>query len=111
MLFMANLLPNGLEKGNEMFYVIFKSRLDVQFVKKILLEKLNRLEVVVQSCSVKKVFLEISGKHLYQRFFFNKVPGLACNFIKKESLALVLSVNFRKFLRTSFLQSTSGGCL
>ena len=37
-------------------------------------------EAVSQSCSVKKVFLEISqnskGKQLFQRLFFNKVAGL-----------------------------------
>ena len=35
---------------------------------------------------------------------FNKVAGLACNFIKKENLPQV-------FLRTPFLQSTSGRLL
>ena len=40
----------------------------------------SRLESVVQRCSVKKVFLEISQKsqkkHLYQSLFFNKVADL-----------------------------------
>ena len=31
--------------------------------------------------------------------FFNKVAGLACNFVKKETLVQVFSVNFGKFLR------------
>ena len=31
----------------------------------------------------------------------------ACNFIKKETLPQVFSVNLAKFLRTSFLQNTS----
>ena len=34
-------------------------------------------------------FEKFTGKHLYQRLFFNKVAGLACNFMKKESLAQV----------------------
>ena len=35
----------------------------------------------------------------------------ACNFINKQTLAQVFfSVNFVKFLRTPFLQNTSGGC-
>ena len=42
----------------------------------------------------KKVFIEI-----------------ACNFIKKETLAQVFPVNFVKFLRTTFLQNTSGRLL
>ena len=42
---------------------------------------------------------------------FNKVAGLACNFIKKENLPQVFPVNFAKFLRTPFLQSTSGRLL
>ena len=32
----------------------------------------------------------------------------ACNFIEKETLALVFPVNFVKFLRTPFLQNTPG---
>ena len=37
--------------------------------------------------------------------------SLSCNFIKKETLARCLPVNFAKFLRTSFLQNTSGRLL
>ena len=40
-------------------------------------------------CSVKKGvlrnFAKFAGKHLWQRFFFNKVAGQACNFIKKRA--------------------------
>ena len=35
----------------------------------------------------------------------------ACNFINKETLAQVFPVNFAKFLRTPFLQNTSGRLL
>ena len=42
-------------------------------------------EAVAQTCSVKKVFLQIfakfMGKHLCQSLFFNKVASGACNFI------------------------------
>ena len=70
-------------------------------------------------CSVKKGvlrhFANFTEKHLCQSLFFNKVAGLgrpqACNFVKKETLAQVFSVNFAKFLRTPFLQNTSGGLL
>ena len=46
-------------------------------------------EAVARWCSVKKVFLEISQnlqENTCVRVFFNKVAGLACNFIKKEIL-------------------------
>ena len=36
---------------------------------------------------------------------------LACNFIRKETLAEVFPVNFAKFSRTSFLENTSGKLL
>ena len=66
-------------------------------------------EAVVRRCSIKKVFLEISqnsqentcaGKHLCQRLFF----------IKKSLWRRCFPVNFTKFLRTPFLQNSSGGC-
>ena len=51
-------------------------------------------EAVVQTCSVEEVVLEI-------------LP----NFINKQALAQVFSVNFAKFLKTPFLlQNTSSGC-
>ena len=44
MLFMADLLPNGLHEKVMICSICYitKSRLDVQFVKKIPLEKFNR---------------------------------------------------------------------
>ena len=72
-------------------------------------------EAFVRRCSVKNMFLEISQKSqentCARDSFFNKVAGqrpVACNFIKKESLAQVFSCEFVKFLRTPFLQNTSG---
>ena len=57
-----------------------------------------------QRCSMKKDvlrnFAKFTGKHLCQSLFF-----------KKETLAQVFSVNFAKFLRTPFLQNTSGRLL
>ena len=72
-------------------------------------------QAVVRRCSLKKLFLEISQNSQENTCarvsFLIKLHGLACNlFIKKETLAQVLSVNFVKFLRTPFLQNTSGGC-
>ena len=39
------------------------------------------------------------------------LSGAACNFIKKETLHKCFTVNFAKFLRTPFLQNTSGRLL
>ena len=59
-------------------------------------------------CSVKKGvltnFAKFTGKHLCQSLFFNKVAGLRP--VEKETLAHVFPVNFKKFLRTTFLQNT-----
>ena len=46
-------------------------------------------------------FAKFLGKHLYQSFFFRKVAGLrsqACNFIKKETLALSKNTFFTEHL-------------
>ena len=54
-------------------------------------------EAVVQRCSMKNVFFEIS-----QNPHKNNSSSATCNFIKKEILAQVFPVNFAKFLRTLF---------
>ena len=52
---------------------------------------------------------KFTAKHLCQSLFFNKVAGLeAYNFIKKRHWHRCFPVNFAKFLRTPFLQNTSG---
>ena len=43
---------------------------------------------------VLKNFAKFTGKHFCQTFFFNKVAGGPCNFIKKETLAQVFSYEF-----------------
>ena len=60
-------------------------------------------------CSVRKGvlrdFAKFTGKHPCQSLFFNKVAGLspqACNFIKKETLAHVLSCEFCEISRNTF---------
>ena len=58
---------------------------------------------------VLKCFAKLTGKHLHQSIFFNKVAGL--RLIKKEILAQAFPVNFAKFLRTPSLQNTSGRLL
>ena len=50
-------------------------------------------------------------KHLCQSLFFNKLWGVACNFIKKETLAQLFSFELCEiFEDTFFLLNTSGDC-
>ena len=64
-------------------------------------------EAVVRRCSVKKVFLEMSQNSQENTCarvaFLILLQAEVCNFIKKETLAEVFSVNFVKFLRILFL--------
>ena len=62
-----------------------------------------------QRCSMKEGvlsnFAKFTGKHLCQSLFFNKVAGLrsqACNFIKKETLAQVLSCEICEISKNTF---------
>ena len=63
-----------------------------------------------QRCSIKKGgltnFGKFTGKHLCHSLFFNKVSGLACNFIKKETLAQVFSCQFWEISKNTFFQRT-----
>ena len=66
-----------------------------------------------QRCSVRKGilrnFAKFTGKHLCQSLFFNKVAGLSpATLLKKRLWHRCFPVNFAKFLRTPFLQNTSG---
>ena len=60
-------------------------------------------------CSMKKDvlrnFAKLTGKHLCQSLFFNKV---AATLLKKRLLHRCFPANFAKFRRTRFLQNTSG---
>ena len=54
-------------------------------------------------------FAKFIGKQLYQSLLFNKLQAWqACNFIKTEIWHRCFPVYFAKFLRTTFLQNTSG---
>ena len=62
-----------------------------------------------QRCFIKKDilrnFTKFTEKHLCQSLFFNKVADLrplACNFIKKETLAQVLSCEFCEISKNNF---------
>ena len=57
-------------------------------------------------------FTKFTGKHLCQGLFFNKVTGLrSATLLKKRLWHRCFLVNFVKFLRTPFLQNTSGRLL
>ena len=67
-------------------------------------------EVVVQRCSVKKVFLTISQnvheKTCARVSFLIKLQALGCSFIKKETLAQVFSCEFCEIFKNNFFQRT-----
>ena len=56
-------------------------------------------------------FTKFTGKHLYQSFFVKKETGRLTTLLKKSLWHRCFSVNFAKFLRTPFLQNTSGWLL
>ena len=63
---------------------------------------------------VLKHFAKLSGKRLCRNLIFNKVRSASLRFatlLKRDSNAGFFLVNFGKFLRTSFLQSTYGQLL
>ena len=61
---------------------------------------------------VLKNFAKLTGKHLCQSFFFNKVALLKpATLLKKILWHGCFPVNFAKFLRTLFLQRTSGSLI
>ena len=69
-----------------------------------------------QRCSIKESvlrnFLKSAGEHLCQSLFFNKVAGIKPAItLKKRLQHRCFLVNFPKFLKTPFLQNTSGRLL
>ena len=61
---------------------------------------------------VLKNFAKFTVKHLCQSLFFNKVVGLRpATLLKKRLWQRCFLVNFAKFLRTPFLENTSGRLL
>ena len=63
-------------------------------------------EVFCERC-VPKNFTKFAGKHLCWSLFFNKVSAL----LKKRLQHGCFPVNFVKFLRAAFLQTSPGDCL
>ena len=61
---------------------------------------------------VLRTFTKFTGKHLCKSLFFNKIAGLRpATLFKKRLWQKSFPVNFAKFLRTPFLQNTSGWLL
>ena len=56
-------------------------------------------------------FAKFSGKHLCRSLFVNKATGQPATLLKKRLWHKCFPVNFAKFLRTPFLQNTSGRLL
>ena len=70
--------------------------------------KISKHRSSYRRCSVRKSvirkFEKFTGKHLCQGLFFNKIAGLR----QKRLWHWYFPVNFEKFLRTPFSQTTSG---
>ena len=71
-------------------------------------------EAVVPRCSIKQVFLEISQNiqenTCARNSFLIKLQAWPATLLKESLWHRCCPVSFAKFLRTSFLQSSSGGC-
>ena len=81
---------------------------------KLFLENLGISEAVAGRCSIKKVFSEIS-QNLQENTcarvpFLIQLENLNATLFKKRLWHRFFPVNFVKFLRTHFLQNTSGDC-
>ena len=83
-----------------------KTKENVDFV----MTTLNDTEAVIRWCSVEKVFLKISQNS--QENTCTRVSSRlrSTTLLKKRLWHRCFPVNFVKFLRTPFLQNTSGGC-
>ena len=66
-------------------------------------------EAVAQTRSVKKMFLEISQnsqENTCAKVYFLIIANVACNFIKKETLAQVFSCEFCEIYKNTFFHRT-----
>ena len=86
-------------KGYKSSHEVYKSVLR----KKSAIERSSRPEVFCKKGDLKNL-AKFTGKHLCQSPFFNKVEGLRpATLFKKRPWHRCFSVNFAKFLKTSFL--------
>ena len=87
---------------------IFKKKPNLKNIWERLL--LDCQEAVVQWCSAKKVFLEISQNSQENTCarvsFFNKVAGVPATLLKKETLAQVFPCEFCKISKNTFFYRT-----
>ena len=94
-----------------------------QIWKRLVHKKLLNLRIIFQTEVQKQLkelfcrkpvvrnFTKSTGKHVCQSLFFNEVAGLRpATLLKKRLWRRCFLVNFAKFVRTLFLQNTSGGC-
>ena len=66
---------------------------------------LQRSETFTPRCSVKKVFIQNSQENTSVSLFFNKAAGQAYNFMKKETLAQVSSLEFYEICKSPFYRT------
>ena len=70
----------------------------------------SRQEVFCKK-GVPRNLAKFKGKHFCQSLFFNKVADLRpATLLKRRLWHMCFPLYFTKFLRTTFLQNTSGGC-
>ena len=108
-----------LQRPATEFYVVLGDwgyEYDFQFGGSILAWKSYGVWRNHQRCSMKKGvlrnFTKFTGEHLCVSLFFNKIADLRpATLLKKKLSHTCFLVNFAKFLRTSFLQNTSGRLL
>ena len=82
----------------------FHRRIIYNFVW-IYLSRSSRPDVFCKKGVLRNI-AKLTGKHLCQSLFFNKVAGLC----KKRDYGTGVFSEFVKFLKTPFLQNSSGGC-
>ena len=103
-------------KHFEMFPDIFSQILLIIWQKKIFtLSSFLAMKLSHRRCSVKKGvlknFAKLTGKHLSRVSFLIKLLGAPAILLKKRLWHRCFPVNFANFLRTPFLQNTSGWLL
>ena len=76
---------------------------------RLLKDRSSRPEVLCKK-SVLRNFAKFTGKYLCQRLLFNKVAGWPATLLKRSLWHRCFPGSSAKFLRTFFLQNTSGGC-
>ena len=89
----------------KIYYTIFSKKLVQEYAR------VYKEALVQRFCNkdVLRNFAKFTGKHLRQRFFFNKLAGLRhATLLKKRLWHRCFAVIFAKFLRTPFQKNTSG---